>query len=76
MEPSWHAGSSGEKKWPCGMACSGQSAGPRDGAGGVTAMSGTPDLGPEGCKGLSSTPTPMIIWAECTPPTVTERSMD
>lgn len=76
MEPSWQAVGSGERKWLCGMACSGQSAGPRDGAGEVTAMSETPDLGPEECKGLSSTPPPMIISDECILPMVNERAMD
>lgn len=49
------------------MACSGQRAGPGDGAGEVTTMSGAPDLGPGELEGLSSTPTPMMS-DECIPP--------
>lgn len=49
-----------ERKWPCGEACFGQSAGPRDRAGELMAKASAPDLGPRGLKGLSSVPTPMM----------------
>lgn len=43
--------------------------GPGDRAKEVTAMSGAPDLGPGGLKGLGSTPVPRMS-DECNPPVV------
>ena len=49
-----------EKNRPCGVACSGQSPGSWNRAKEVIAMSGAPDLGSGGLKGLCSFFAPMM----------------